>query len=76
MFVSQVCVNKCPDRTIAFKSPLLDQSSFLELRSNMVCTYDIDVQTLTYEKAIQLIDDRKCASYVIKSEPGKVIHKL
>ncbi|CAG5041956.1 unnamed protein product [Parnassius apollo] len=65
----QVCVNRCPDQTIMFQTKISDASSFEQVRSSMVCTDDVNVQTMTYTQALQNIKDEKCASYVIRSEP-------
>ncbi|CAK1599547.1 unnamed protein product [Parnassius mnemosyne] len=65
----QVCVNKCPDQTIMFQTKISDASSFEQVRSSMVCTEGVNVQTMTYTQALQNIKDGKCASYVLKSQP-------
>ncbi|XP_053600739.1 choline transporter-like 2 isoform X2 [Plodia interpunctella] len=61
----QVCVNQCPDRTINFEKELT-AANFNELKSRMVCKYDVDIST--YEKAMQSISEEKCAKSVLKSE--------
>lgn len=71
---SQVCVNQCPSKTIVFHQ--LDETTFPQFKSNMVCTYDIDVQTLKYNEALQHIKNEKCASYVVQSQPGKAIFDM
>lgn len=37
----------------------------------MVCTYDVNMNTMTYNQAMEYIDQEKCATYVLKSQPGK-----
>ncbi|XP_041974364.1 choline transporter-like 2 isoform X2 [Aricia agestis] len=66
----QVCVSQCPSETILFEKDIkTNPSSFNTLRSKMVCTYDIDVQTLTADKALEYIEQDKCASFIIPSQP-------
>lgn len=36
----------------------------------MVCTDDIDINTMTYTQAKQYMQEDKCASYVLQSQPG------
>ncbi|KAJ0181029.1 hypothetical protein K1T71_003114 [Dendrolimus kikuchii] len=64
----QVCVEKCPDRTIIFNLPMTEDE-FREIRSNMVCTDDINVKTLTRQEALNYISQEKCASFVVTSQP-------
>ncbi|CAH2068395.1 unnamed protein product, partial [Iphiclides podalirius] len=65
----QVCVRKCPEQTIIFHTKINDASTFEQVRSNMVCTDDVNVQTITYTQALQFIKDGKCAGYVLRSQP-------
>ncbi|XP_073941370.1 choline transporter-like 2 isoform X2 [Choristoneura fumiferana] len=65
----QVCVKECPTSTKVFKSPEYTASNFNTWKSSMVCTYDININTMTYNQAMDYIDQEKCASYVLKSQP-------
>ncbi|XP_068628408.1 choline transporter-like 2 isoform X2 [Battus philenor] len=65
----QICVNKCPDQTIVFHARITNASSFEQVRSNMVCTDDVNIQTMTHTEALQNINDGKCAGYVLRSQP-------
>ncbi|XP_026725806.1 CTL-like protein 2 isoform X1 [Trichoplusia ni] len=63
----QVCVNQCPARTILFDVEMTE-SNFGELKSKMVCTDDVNMNTLTYTQAKQYMQEDKCASYVLQSQ--------
>ncbi|XP_059047504.1 choline transporter-like 2 isoform X2 [Achroia grisella] len=63
----QVCVKECPKETIVFDTQLTP-SSFATLKSSMVCTIDVDMNTLTYDQAKRHIEDGTCAKYVLKSQ--------
>lgn len=67
----QVCVEQCPTRTILFEAQVT-QADFEQFKPYMVCTTDINVQTMTYAQARQYFKEDKCASYVIQSQPGKL----
>ncbi|CAF1660993.1 unnamed protein product, partial [Adineta ricciae] len=55
---TQVCVHQCPNRTSHYK--------FQSYPSTRVCTYDVtDEQTDNN----QLVQDGKCASYILASKP-------
>ncbi|XP_039745321.1 choline transporter-like 2 isoform X2 [Pararge aegeria] len=36
---------------------------------DMVCTEDVNIQTMTYSQAMQYIQEEKCASFVLQSQP-------
>lgn len=63
----QVCVSKCPSRTIIFASEM-NQQNFDTYRSSMVCTYDVNVNTITYSQAVEYMANGKCAPYVLESQ--------
>ncbi|XP_049698461.2 choline transporter-like 2 isoform X1 [Helicoverpa armigera] len=63
----QVCVNQCPTETKIFDKEMTE-SNFLQYRPSMVCTADINVNTLTYAQARDYITQNKCASYVLQSQ--------
>ncbi|CAH0699204.1 unnamed protein product [Spodoptera exigua] len=63
----QVCVPNCPSRTIIFGAEMNEQN-FGAYRSDMVCTYDVNVNTLTYTQAVEYISKGKCAPYVLESQ--------
>lgn len=52
----------------------MTEEEFREQRSRMVCTNDINVNTLTYQEALKLISEDKCASFVVTSQPGIYVH--
>ncbi|XP_075987472.1 choline transporter-like 2 isoform X2 [Anticarsia gemmatalis] len=64
----QVCVKQCPDRTILFKE-ILTAANFEEYRSSMVCTEAVNTATMTFSMAQQYMTEKKCASYVLQSQP-------
>ncbi|XP_052747500.1 choline transporter-like 2 isoform X2 [Bicyclus anynana] len=67
---TQVCVPQCPDRTILFTKELeQNPSSFEQLKPRMVCTEDVNTQSMTLAQAKQYIQDEKCASFVLESQP-------
>ncbi|XP_075987480.1 choline transporter-like 2 isoform X4 [Anticarsia gemmatalis] len=68
----QVCVKQCPDRTILFKE-ILTAANFEEYRSSMVCTEAVNTATMTFSMAQQYMTEKKCASYVLQSQP--VLHR-
>lgn len=76
LYFQQVCVKKCPEETIIFHTKITDAATFEQLRSNMVCTDDVNVSTMTYTQALQHIKDGKCASYVLRSQPGNFFIRL
>lgn len=55
---TQVCVHQCPNRTSHYKF-----DSYLATR---VCTYDV---TDKQDDNDQLVEDGKCASYILASKP-------
>ncbi|XP_050553344.1 choline transporter-like 2 isoform X4 [Spodoptera frugiperda] len=63
----QVCVSKCPSRTIIFASEM-NQQNFDTYRSSMVCTYDVNVNTISYSQAVEYMANGKCAPYVLESQ--------
>ncbi|XP_047028248.1 choline transporter-like 2 isoform X4 [Helicoverpa zea] len=63
----QVCVKQCPTETRIFDKEMTE-SNFLQYRPSMVCTADINVNTLTYAQARNYISQNKCASYVLQSQ--------
>uniref|UniRef100_A0A2A4K4L2 Choline transporter-like protein n=1 Tax=Heliothis virescens TaxID=7102 RepID=A0A2A4K4L2_HELVI len=63
----QVCVKQCPTQTIIFAVEMTE-SNFLEYKSRMVCTSDVNMDTLTYAQATNYITEKKCASYVLQSQ--------
>ncbi|PZC79789.1 hypothetical protein B5X24_HaOG215778 [Helicoverpa armigera] len=63
----QVCVKQCPTETKIFDKEMTE-SNFLQYRPSMVCTADINVNTLTYAQARDYITQNKCASYVLQSQ--------
>ncbi|XP_022835299.1 CTL-like protein 2 isoform X3 [Spodoptera litura] len=63
----QVCVSKCPSRTIIFSSEM-NQQNFGAYRSELVCTYDVNVNTITYAQAVEYMSNGKCAPYVLESQ--------
>lgn len=65
---TQVCVKECPKNTILFDTQLTP-ASFETMKSSMVCTIDVNMNTLTYEQAKRHIQDGTCAKYVLKSQP-------
>ncbi|XP_039765563.1 choline transporter-like 2 isoform X1 [Pararge aegeria] len=67
---TQVCVSQCPDKTVLFKKELeQNPTAFEQIKMNMVCTEDVNLQTMTYSQAIQYIQEEKCASFVLQSQP-------
>lgn len=71
----KVCVQKCPERTFIFEKELRQNpASFEQLRQNMVCTDEVtNIQTMTFSEAIAYMQQEKCASFVLQSQPGKLI---
>jgi hypothetical protein len=67
----QVCVKECPKTTNIFETELT-ASTFPSLKSSMVCTDEVNMDFLTYNQAVQYIKEEKCASYVLKSQPGEI----
>ncbi|KAM3966834.1 choline transporter-like 2 isoform 2-T2 [Aphomia sociella] len=65
---TQVCVKECPKSTILFDTQLTP-ATFESLKSSMVCTIDVDINTLTYQQAKLNIENGKCARYVLNSQP-------
>ncbi|XP_049887592.1 choline transporter-like 2 isoform X2 [Pectinophora gossypiella] len=68
----QVCVESCPTRTILFQAEL-SVTPFEQLRPYMVCTDDINKETMTLSDAKNYINNGKCADHVLKSQP--VLHR-
>lgn len=67
----QVCVRQCPDKTLLFEKELQENpGSFQQIKQNMVCTEDVNIQTMTLAQALQYIKEEKCASFVLQSQPG------
>ncbi|XP_045760351.1 choline transporter-like 2 isoform X3 [Maniola jurtina] len=67
---TQVCVERCPDKTVLFKKELeQNPSSFQQIKYDMVCTEDVNIQTMTYAQAIQYIQEEKCANFILQSQP-------
>lgn len=68
---TQVCVSQCPSKTILFEKELrLNPSSFELIRKEMVCSDEVgNVQTMTPAQALQYIQEEKCASFVLQSQP-------
>ncbi|XP_032510800.2 choline transporter-like 2 isoform X3 [Danaus plexippus] len=68
---AQVCVQKCPERTFIFEKELRQNpASFEQLRQNMVCTDEVtNIQTMTLSEAIAYMQQEKCASFVLQSQP-------
>ncbi|KAL4709780.1 hypothetical protein ACJJTC_001234 [Scirpophaga incertulas] len=64
----QVCVKECPTSTVLIENEL-SSLTFNKLKEFMVCTDKVNMDQLTYEKAVQYIKEEKCASYVLKSQP-------
>ncbi|XP_049887593.1 choline transporter-like 2 isoform X3 [Pectinophora gossypiella] len=64
----QVCVESCPTRTILFQAEL-SVTPFEQLRPYMVCTDDINKETMTLSDAKNYINNGKCADHVLKSQP-------
>ncbi|XP_011563044.3 choline transporter-like 2 isoform X2 [Plutella xylostella] len=64
----QVCVSQCPDTTILFES-VLTASSLDQLRARMVCSDDVNTQTMTLQQAQQYMQQEKCAKFVLQSQP-------
>lgn len=64
----QVCVTQCPTRTILFQQ-ILTEANFAEYISSMVCTKDVNVNTMTYAQAKEYMANEKCASIVLQSQP-------
>lgn len=50
----------------------MNQQNFDTYRSNMVCTYDVNVNTITYSQAVEYMANGKCAPYVLESQAGKL----
>ncbi|CAH4015503.1 unnamed protein product [Pieris brassicae] len=65
---TQVCVENCPDNTIIFEKEL-SQTSFESLRSKMVCTDDVNINTMTSSQALQYMKEEKCARFLLASQP-------
>lgn len=65
----QVCVKNCPDTTIIFENEMA-QTSFESLRSKMVCTDEVNVNTMTSSQALQYMREEKCARFLLASQPG------
>lgn len=68
-------MKECPSRTIIFETELT-ASNFNELKPYMVCVDEVSMDTMTYNEARQYITDEKCASYVLKSQPGEIVSNL
>ncbi|XP_038209428.1 choline transporter-like 2 isoform X2 [Zerene cesonia] len=67
---TQVCVEKCPTNTILLEKELrLNPSTFETLRPSMVCTDEVNIQTMTSSQALQYMQEDKCASFLISSQP-------
>ncbi|CAG9575617.1 unnamed protein product [Danaus chrysippus] len=68
---AQVCVEKCPEKTFIFEKELRQNpASFEQLRQNMVCTDEVtNMQTMTLSEAITYMQQEKCASFVLQSQP-------
>ncbi|CAH0747569.1 unnamed protein product [Diatraea saccharalis] len=64
----QVCVEKCPGETILFETRLTP-ATFNTYRNSMVCTDEVNMNSLTYDQALTYMRQEKCASYVLKSQP-------
>ncbi|CAG9110335.1 unnamed protein product [Plutella xylostella] len=64
----QVCVSQCPDTTILFES-VLTAASLDQLRARMVCSDDVNTQTMTLQQAQQYMQQEKCAKFVLQSQP-------
>lgn len=64
----QVCVTQCPTRTILFQQ-ILTEANFADYISSMVCTKDVNVNTMTYAQAKEYMANEKCASIVLQSQP-------
>ncbi|XP_048004473.1 uncharacterized protein LOC125240570 isoform X5 [Leguminivora glycinivorella] len=64
----QVCVNECPKETIVFNKGNYMAPTFNDWRSKMICVDGINTATMTYDEAVQYMNDNKCASYVLKSQ--------
>lgn len=54
----------------------MTESNFGDLKSKMVCTDDVNMNTLTYTQAKQYMQEDKCASYVLQSQAGNYRVKL
>ena len=66
---TQVCVERCPNRT-----------SFYKLRNykeNVICRYDVHIDNIHVDDLEEYIRQGKCSSYVIDSQPlfGRCIPK-
>ena len=57
---TQVCVAQCPNTTTYHRLP--------SYRTHAVCTYDVDTTT-TEPDYPSLVNEGKCASYIIASKP-------
>lgn len=66
----QVCVEKCPTETILFQTQMT-VTNFAQFRSSMVCMDNIKPNT--FSEAMSLIDNGKCAPYVLQSQAGNII---
>ncbi|CAH0722355.1 unnamed protein product, partial [Brenthis ino] len=67
---TQVCVSQCPSQTVLIEKELrVNPSSFEELRKDMVCNDEVNMQTMTYAQALQYIQEEKCASFILQSQP-------
>lgn len=69
----QVCVSQCPSKTVLFEKELrLNPNSFELIRNDMVCNDEVtNVQTMTPAQALQYIQEEKCASFILQSQPGE-----
>jgi choline transporter-like protein 2/4/5 len=56
---TQVCVQQCPNKTSYY--------TFENYYANRVCTYDVNATNTDNKK---LVNDGKCASYIIASTPS------
>ncbi|XP_026323832.1 CTL-like protein 2 isoform X4 [Hyposmocoma kahamanoa] len=65
----QVCVKKCPSKTHVFNVEITNTASLDALRSEIICTDDINVQKMTLKEAKHNMNIGKCTSYVLKSQP-------
>ncbi|CAG4925770.1 unnamed protein product [Colias eurytheme] len=67
---TQVCVEKCPTNTILLEKEIrLNPGAFETLRPSMVCTDEVNIQTMTSSQALQYMQEDKCASFIISSQP-------
>ncbi|XP_045504868.1 choline transporter-like 2 isoform X3 [Colias croceus] len=67
---TQVCVEKCPTNTILLEKEIrLNPGAFETFRPSMVCTDEVNIQTMTSSQALQYMQEEKCASFIISSQP-------